>query len=322
MVASRGTHNEFEPVTPEAIGVRLFKLPPAGFDPLKADTRELRLHGFPARPDPKLHPRAHAQWERVLSKPLSMVHPAFGVVKHVGSSIPGVDPPRVPVITDPAWSGVINPSTPVNEDVTFVSGQWTVPHVLRAGSSPEWGCSEWVGIGGYWDSGGDGGQRSLIQAGTTEFIDFSGAVSGAYAWWEWLSGPVEPAATTISNLAVAAGDVVVCSICTAPPDTANFFMANLTTRVSTAFVKRNPGSASVNNSAEWIVEDYLLNGNPIPFARYGEIYFDNCTAGTLQQELLPGEGGDLITMIDQNGDPLSTAQIENDTLVKLVYTGP
>jgi hypothetical protein len=99
-------------------------------------------------------------------------------------------------------------------------------------------------------------------------------------------------------------------------------MANLTSRVSTAFVASAPSTVSVNNSAEWIVEDYVVNGNRIPFGRYGEVYFDNCSGGTLQQELVPGQGGDLLTLTDQNNDPLSTAQIENDTLVKVVYTGP
>lgn len=58
------------------------------------------------------------------------------------------------------------------------------------------------------------------------------------------------------------------------------------------------------------------------FARYGEVYFDNCVGGTLQQELVPGENGFLITLTDANGNALSTAQIVNDTLVKVVYTGP
>jgi hypothetical protein len=324
MVASHRTHHEFDPVTPEEIGVRLFRLPPAGFDPLEADARELRWHGFPARPDPKVHPRAHAQWERVLSTPLSMMHPAFGVLRHVGSSMPGVDVPPAPVLTSHFWSGAINPSAPVDFDVTFVNGQWTVPHVLPAGASAAlWGCSTWVGIGGYWDSGGEGGVTSLIQAGTAQYlIDFLGTESVAYAFWEWLSGAQDSGSKTISNLAVSPGDVVVCSIWSEPPDAAGFYMANLTSRVSTAFVASAPGTVSVNNSAEWIVEDYVVNGNRIPFGRYGEVYFDNCSGGTLQQELVPGQGGDLLTLTDQNNDPLSTAQIENDTLVKVVYTGP
>jgi hypothetical protein len=173
VVVSRATRHEFEPVTPEEIGVRLFKLPPAGFEPLKADARELQVHGYPARPNQKLHPRAYAQWEQVLSKPLTMVHPAFGVVKHERSSVPGLaaPPPPEPVLTSPFWSGAINASEPLDEDVSFVTGQWTVPHSVPAGSSAaEWGCSTWVGIGGFWDSGGEDGLMSLIQAGTAQDV--------------------------------------------------------------------------------------------------------------------------------------------------------
>jgi hypothetical protein len=122
---------------------------------------------------------------------------------------------------------------------------------------------------------------------------------------------------------VSSGDIVSCSIWIEPPDVASFFMANLTTRVSTALVAPNPGAGSViNNSAEWIVEDQAVGSGQVPFARYGEVYFDNCIGGTLQQELVPGENGFLITLTDANGNALSTAQIVNDTLVKVVYAGP
>ena len=207
----------------------------------------------------------------------------------------------------------------------FVSGQWTVPDALPAGSQVSSSCATWVGIGGFFPGGGLGDLMSLIQAGTDQDVfDFAGVqLHGAYAWWEWLPEGDQQGAKTISNLKVSSGDVVVCSICIEPPDAASFFLSNLTTGVSTAFVKANPTTMPViNNSAEWIVEDPELNGQLAPFARYGEVYFDNSIGGTIQHELTPGSG-DLITMIDHSGNAISTPQPpDTDTLFKVVYRVP
>ena len=39
-----------ERMTPKELGVRLFKQPPASFDPITAEPRELLAYGYPARP--------------------------------------------------------------------------------------------------------------------------------------------------------------------------------------------------------------------------------------------------------------------------------
>lgn len=39
-----------DPLLADAIGVRLFPVPPEGFDPLKANNDQLLRYGFPARP--------------------------------------------------------------------------------------------------------------------------------------------------------------------------------------------------------------------------------------------------------------------------------
>ena len=68
----------------------------------------------------------------------------------------------------------------------FVSGQWTVPDALPAGSQVSSSCATWVGIGGFFPGGGLGDLMSLIQAGTDQDVfDFAGVqLHGAYAWWE------------------------------------------------------------------------------------------------------------------------------------------
>jgi len=68
----------------EALGVRLFKPAPEGFDPVEASARELLVHGFPARPDAQLHPELHEQWERIMSRPMAIIEPQFAVMKDKG----------------------------------------------------------------------------------------------------------------------------------------------------------------------------------------------------------------------------------------------
>ena len=47
----------------DALGVRLFKHPPEGFDALQAEDKELLVYGYPARPDKERHPELHATWD-------------------------------------------------------------------------------------------------------------------------------------------------------------------------------------------------------------------------------------------------------------------
>ena len=63
----------------EALGVRLFKKPPEGFDPLQADDRELLVHGYPARPDKVKHPELHETWKNMVSRPLTIIEPQFAL---------------------------------------------------------------------------------------------------------------------------------------------------------------------------------------------------------------------------------------------------
>ena len=55
----------------DALGVRLFKKAPEGFDPLQAEDKELLVYGYPARPDKDKHPELHAMWTRMASRPLT-----------------------------------------------------------------------------------------------------------------------------------------------------------------------------------------------------------------------------------------------------------
>jgi hypothetical protein len=295
----------------EALGVRLFTSAPEGFDPLKASARELLVHGYPGRPDVRLHPKLHQRWEDVVSRPMTVVKPRFVVTEHRG----GWPHKQYGLPAGSGWAGSVHFS-PKDDPVTFVSGQWTVPHIV-APKPDDCICAQWIGIDGandappYWESG------DILQAGTTQVIVFVGfvPVHRSFAWFEWYDGP--PA--TIENLPVSEGDVMQCTICVYSPTEAGVHFFNMTSGVYTAFVKNAPDNVQLlGNCAEWIVED--PTSAEMTLARYGDVYFDNCVAGTQGGKLLLAGTGRLDEMYDTNGRTISMPYAENDLLIKVEYT--
>src|SRR5215468_9590336 len=47
--------------------IRVFDVPPAGFDPISAIPSKLLHHGFPTRPDPVTEPLASQRWIRAMT---------------------------------------------------------------------------------------------------------------------------------------------------------------------------------------------------------------------------------------------------------------
>ena len=57
----------------------------------------------------------------------------------------------------------------------------------------------------------------------------------------------------------------------------------------------------------------------LPLARFGDVYFDNCVAGTQGGKLLPGGTGRLDPMYDVHAN-IAVPSAENDWLIKVEYT--
>jgi hypothetical protein len=158
----------------EALGVRLFKHPPEGFDPLRADERELLVFGYPARPDKDRHPELHETWKRMVSRPLTIIEPQFALRTDKQHGI------RNTVANDTStnWSGAVSFAAR-GDSATYVIGQWTVPDVVAPGLGSYY-CASWVGIDG--DGSGD-----VLQAGTEcDIVSFGFfTAKQTYVWWEW-----------------------------------------------------------------------------------------------------------------------------------------
>jgi hypothetical protein len=291
----------------DALGVRLFKHPPEGFDPLQAEDKELLVYGYPARPDKEKHPELHATWHRMVSRPLTIIEPQFALRTDKQHGI------RNTIANDTStnWSGAVSFAAK-GDTATYVIGQWTVPDVVAPGLGSYY-CASWVGIDGD-------GSPDVLQAGTEcDVISFGFfTAKQTYVWWEWYPNYE----VQIANFPVTSGDVMFCAICVHSDTEAGFYLTNLTTGASTSFTKTAPqGTTLVGNCAEWIVEAPTVNGGQSALARYGDVYFDECIAGTKNHALLQGGDGDLITMVDASNKPISVPTRETDELIKVQFTG-
>lgn len=298
----------------ELLGVRPFKAAPEGFDPLKASSRALLAHGYPARPDAKRHPKLHEQWNRMLSRPIRLIEPQFAVMtdKARGSHSYGLP------IAGNGWCGS-TAFAAKGDSVTFVSGQWTVPHIV----APVVGdciVANWIGIDGANGDPNLNDSYDILQAGTTQLIDYTEHWYGdsndylSFVWFEWYPAPP----IEITNLKVSPGDVMYCVICAYSPTEAGIHLLNTTTRLAVSFTKTAPGSTKlVGNVAEWVIE--APPSANMRLARFGDIYLDECLAGTAGGHLLTAGDGVLLPMYDPTGH-IAEPELETDLLLKIRYT--
>lgn len=286
----------------EALGVRLFRPAPQGFEPLRATDRELLVHGYPARPAKDVHPELHDRWLRMMSRPMNVIVPQFALRTDRWHG------PRATIANDTStnWSGSVAFAA-AGDSVTWVAGQWTVPDVVSPGSGSFY-SSAWVGIDGD-------GSNDVLQAGTEQEV---AGGHHTYVWWEWYPDYE----VQISNFGVSPGDVVYCAICVHSSTEAGFYLTNLTTGTATSFTKTAPsGTALTGNCAEWIVEAPTVGGSQAALVKYGDVYFDECVAGTKKGALLHAGTGTPISMVDSSNKTISTPTFENHELIKLQYTG-
>src|ERR1700749_638951 len=95
-----------------------------------------------------------------------------------------------------------------------IGGQWTVPTVTQHTAGQAEASSDWIRIGGGCiDAGCTATDSTLIQTGTEQDVDSTGAASYS-AWWELVPAP----SLTISNMTVKPGDHMHASVSEVVPD--------------------------------------------------------------------------------------------------------
>lgn len=164
--------------------------------------------------------------------------------------------------TSSNWSGyavATNLSSPQNNAISDVKGQWTVPLVNCSGTTTNTYSASWLGIDGYSDN-------SVEQTGTEQ--DCINGQPYYAAWYEMYPKP-----SYRINLAVNPGDVISAEV---NYTNKRFFLTltNITTGKSFTTSQKSNGQ---RQSAEWIMEA-PWSGGVLPLANFGTLNFNNAQA--------------------------------------------
>lgn len=300
--------------------IRTRPLPPGGFDPRAASPLELRRYGLPQRPDPVVRPELAARWDEMFSSKLSYIMPVFQPVEELVPGISRADRPRPDATgTNGTWSGTVA-HAPDGEAFEWVFGTWNVPDVEPGGEGPgSWWAATWIGIDGVTD---------VTQIGTMQVASKAARgrpTKSCFAWHEWWSEFTPSPWVAISNFPLSFGDTISGLICLLSPTEADFSMINMTTGVHVGFgqipLTAPPGTASLENQAEWILERPDLSSGQAQLPKFSEISFGSAYAGRGLDFLAEGGAADTVLNMVENGVTVATTTIETPTLFKIDYTG-
>jgi peptidase A4-like protein len=192
------------------------------------------------------------------------------------------------------WSGY-NQGTLEQGNKLFnsITGDWTVPTATHHTSGQAEYSSDWIGIGGGCiDANCMATDTTLIQTGTEQDVDSSGAASYS-AWWEVIPGP----SLTITNMTIHAGDKMHASIAEVVPDSNAWTITISDTSDGQSYTTTVPYS-STHATAEWIQETPLI--------------LDPSNPGLAAQPNLTSPAFDLATT---NGQPANLKSSEEMDLV-------
>ncbi|TLD28518.1 hypothetical protein PspLS_04015 [Pyricularia sp. CBS 133598] len=164
------------------------------------------------------------------------------------------------------WCGAMQ-NAPANNLVSSVSGWLTAPILdIRhtENRTPQFAAS-WMGI-----DGGENCRTALLQGGTTTEIDANGFQTSK-AWFEW----IPDAAFDIPNMPVAPGDNIHIKVEALSSRQGRITMTNADQPFSIV-IELTDGQPLCRRHAEWIVENFRVNSNRVPFAKFDDIWFQEC----------------------------------------------
>ncbi|KAJ8462254.1 hypothetical protein ONZ51_g11015 [Trametes cubensis] len=188
-----------------------------------------------------------------------------------------------------------------------VTGTFVVPTPREpSGASGDHSGAIWVGIDG------DTCQTAILQTGIDYTVN-GGSVSYS-AWWEWYPDAMH----SFDGFAVRAGDTITASVTATSSTSGTASITNWSTGLEVIAELEYP-YALCGENAEWIVEDYSVNGGLVPFANFGTVTFTGASAETGSGTV--GPSGATIIDIVANGAVITTASAGGSS-VTVSYTGP
>jgi hypothetical protein len=189
-----------------------------------------------------------------------------------------------------------------------IGGDWIVPAATQHTVGQAENSSDWIGIGGGCvDAACSVGDNTLIQTGTEQDVDASGAASYS-AWWEIIPGP----SIAISNMIVAPGDHMHATIeeAIAGSNVWTITLQDMTRGES--FTTTVPYSSS-HLTAEWIEETPLLLGTDAGFAALPNLADPAFTAATTNGTNAGLQPSEAMQLTDSAGNVIGTASAPNAT---------
>jgi hypothetical protein len=204
------------------------------------------------------------------------------------------------------------------DDMRWVASTFTVPNVYPFAGAEEgiWvGCSIWLAIGGP-------------TTDDTLFVGINVDVSQTRQatqrwqglWWRWY-----PDGTNyLSNFLVVPGDTLSAVLCMDFESVvrARVTLWNLTSNQATTFLLTAPsGTQLTGNTAYWMMSNQVIDFEGPYLARFGEMFFDQCSAGTQSGKVLFPSQPFILTNFEGT-ENVAVPSILSDTLIEMRYTGP
>ena len=273
---------------PNGSRVRTFTLPPAGFDPLKAESAALALHGAPPRPVG--NPKLLARWESAMGRITQIVEPSFRTVNRrliqpeTKRKGPVVRAAITPVTPGQSGWGICGAELPTpNNPITWASGEFTVPSVvdLTTGPGQNSGCIFAVSLDRF-------GQTDFpLIAGviySTQFIQQGDSGSWVPVYQAFWAMGYELPFNILTNqngvpYPVNVGDVVSVVVSYGLYTDSEVYFALSGNGWGTAFSVPLPqGGFFTGQDAAWTVETWVDDGAVSIVPNFGTIYFSEAGA--------------------------------------------
>lgn len=191
---------------------------------------------------------------------------------------------------------------------TSITGDWTVPTVTQHAAGQAEASSDWIGIGGGCiDAGCTATDSTLIQTGTEQDVDATGAASYS-AWWELVPAP----SLTISNMTVSPGDHMHASLSEVVPDSNVWTISIQDVTRGESFSQTVP-YPSTHATAEWIEETPLEIGTNAGFASLPNLSNPGWTSATVNGASAGLKSSEAMDLIDSNSNVIGAPSAPNST---------
>jgi hypothetical protein len=188
-----------------------------------------------------------------------------------------------------------------------ISGDWTVPAGTQHTSGQAEASSDWIGIGGGCvDAGCTLTDSTLIQTGTEQDVDSTGAPSYS-AWWELVPAP----SISISNMTVSPGDHMHASLSEVVNDADVWTISIEDVTKGESFSTTVP-YPSTHATAEWIEETPLEIGTDAGFAALPNLTNPAFSSGTVNGSPVALTSSEQMQLIDSNSNVIGTPSAPND----------